>query len=76
MDDRCALVPEAMFVDLRQKEIFTEALHKEFEAIEISSHEVIHNPKWEKFLTSCFGSRKLSPFGQQTRKTIFLLPKR
>jgi hypothetical protein len=52
-----------MFVSLRQQEVFIAALRKEFEDIEISSHEVVENPKWEGFLTSCDKCRKLASFG-------------
>jgi DNA-binding Lrp family transcriptional regulator len=55
------LAAEAMFVSLRQQEVFITALRKEFEDVEISSHEVVENPKWEGFLTACLKCRKLAP---------------
>jgi DNA-binding Lrp family transcriptional regulator len=68
LNDKCGLAAEAMFVSLRQQEVFVAALRKEFEDIEISSHELVENPKWEGFLTSCLGCPKLSPFGPQCGK--------
>ena len=62
-DDKCGLAAEAMFLDLRQEERFIEALKKDFEDIDVSTHEVVDSPKWEGFLTSCHRCRKLTPFG-------------
>ena len=63
LDDKCGLAAEAMFLDLRQEERFIEALKKDFEDIDVSTHEVVDSPKWEGFLTSCHRCRKLTPFG-------------
>jgi len=63
LDDKCGLAAEAMFLDLRQEERFIEALKKDFEEIDVSTHEMVDSPKWEGFLTSCHRCRKLTPFG-------------
>ena len=52
LDDKCGLAAEAMFLDLRQEERFIEALKKDFEDIDVSTHEVVDSPKWEGFLSS------------------------
>ena len=67
LDDRCGLAAEAMFVSLRQQEAFIDALKKEFEDVEIAVHEVVENPKWEGFLTSCLSCKKLTLFGPTSR---------
>ena len=51
-DDKCGPAAEAMFLDLRQEETFIEALKKDFEDIDVSTHEVVDSPKWEGFLSS------------------------
>jgi hypothetical protein len=56
-----------MFVSLRQQEVFIKAFRKEFEDVEISTHEVVENPKWEGFLTSCLTCKKLNLFGPTSR---------
>jgi len=56
-----------MFVSLRQQQVFIAALRKEFEDVEISTHEVVDNPKWEGFLTSCLSCKKLTLFGPTSR---------
>jgi len=63
LDDRCRLAAEAMFVSLRQQEVFIKALRKELEDIEIAAHEMVENLKWEGFLSSCLRCKKLSAFG-------------
>ena len=63
LDDKCGLAAEAMFMDLRQKERFIQALKKDFEDIDVSTHEVVDSPKSEGFLTSCHKCRELTPFG-------------
>ena len=63
LDDKCALAAEAILLDLRQEERFIEALRKEFEDIDVSTHEVVDSPKSEGFLTSCYRYRELTPFG-------------
>ena len=63
LDDKCGLAAEAMFLDLRQQERFIEALKKDFEDIDVSTHEVVDSPKWEGFLTSCHRCGNLTPFG-------------
>jgi len=63
LDNKCGLAAEAMFLDLRQEERFIEALKKDFEDIDLSTHEVADSPKWEGFLTSCHRCGKLTPFG-------------
>ena len=62
------LAAEAMFVSLRQQEVFITALRKEFKNVEISTHEIVENPKWEGFLTSCLTCKKLTLFGPTTRR--------
>ena len=61
--DGSGLAAEAMFVSLRQQEVFIKALRKEFEDVEISSYVVLDSPKWEGFLTSCLTCKKLTLFG-------------
>jgi len=68
LDDKCGLAAEAMFLDLRQEERFIEALKKEGEGIDVSTHEVVDNPKWEGFLTSCLRCKKLTFLGLQSGK--------
>lgn len=63
LHDRCVFAAEAIFLDLRQEEIFIEKLTKDFEDIDVSTHKVVDNPKWEGFLTSCFSCKKLTPLG-------------
>jgi Lrp/AsnC family leucine-responsive transcriptional regulator len=67
LDGKCGLAAEAMFVSLRQQEVFIKAFRKEFEDVEISTHEVVENPKWEGFLTSCLTCKKLNLFGPTSR---------
>ena len=67
LNDKCGLAAEALFVSLRQQEVFIAALRKEVEDIKISSHEVVENPKWEGCLTSCLGCSKLAPLGPTQR---------
>ena len=67
LDGKCGLAAEAMFVSLRQQEVFIKAFRKEFEDVEISTHEVVENPKWEGFLTSCLSCKKLTLFGPTSR---------
>ena len=62
-----SLAAEAMFVSLRQQEVFIKALRKEFKDLEVSTHEVVENPKWEGFLTSCLTCKKLTLFGPTSR---------
>jgi len=52
LGDKCGLAAEAIFLDLRQEERFIEALKKDFEDIDVSTHEVVDSPKWEGFLSS------------------------
>ena len=56
-----------MFVSIRQQEAFIAALRKEFEDLEVSVLEVVENPKWEGFLTSCLTCKKLTLFGPTSR---------
>jgi DNA-binding Lrp family transcriptional regulator len=65
--DGSGLAAEGMFVSLRQQEAFIAALRKEFEDLEVSTHEVVENPKWEGFLTSCLTCKKLTLFGPASR---------
>jgi DNA-binding Lrp family transcriptional regulator len=65
--DGNGLAAEAMFVSQRQQEVFIEALKKEFKDLEVSTHEVVENPKWEGFLTSCLTCKKLTLFGPTSR---------
>jgi len=67
LDGKCGFAAEAMFVSLRQQEVFIKAFRKEFEDVEISTHEVVENPKWEGFLTSCLTCKKLNLFGPTSR---------
>jgi Lrp/AsnC family leucine-responsive transcriptional regulator len=67
LDGKYGVAAEAMFVSPRQQEVFIEALRKEFEDVEISTHEVVDNPKWEGFLTSCLACKKLTLFGPTNR---------
>jgi Lrp/AsnC family leucine-responsive transcriptional regulator len=68
LDGKCGLAAEAMFVSLRQQEVFVKALTKEFEDVEISTHEVVQSLKWEGFLSSCLRCKKLSAFGPSNSK--------
>ena len=67
LDGKCKLAVETMFIGPRQQEVFIKALRKELENIEISTHEVVENLKWEGFLTSCLTCKKLNLFGPTSR---------
>jgi Lrp/AsnC family leucine-responsive transcriptional regulator len=67
LDGKCSLAAEAMFVSLRQQEVFVKALRKEFEDVEISALAVVQSVKWEGFLTSCLTCKKLTLFGPTSR---------
>jgi len=65
--DGSGLAAEAMFVSLRQQEVFIKTIRKEFEDLEVSTREIVENPKWEGFLTSCLTCKKLTLFGPASR---------
>ena len=67
LDAKCGLAAEAMFVSLRQQEVFIKTIRKEFEDLEVSTREIVENPKWEGFLTSCLTCKKLTLFGPTSR---------
>ena len=65
--DSSGFAAEGMFVSLRQQEVFIKTIRKEFEDLEVSTREIVENPKWEGFLTSCLTCKKLTLFGPTSR---------